>query len=140
MRETHAFLQELKLSLEFKEVAHKAARLAGYAVETDSDSPYGEEFDRRVNLLLVKLVIELSDPAYVTRTHHRRKLYSLGCHGPLCTKANRDRDRERYRKAHSAYGTRRNKRASEFDDLILDFISHRYEAHTQSETNGKVTP
>lgn len=38
---------------------------------------------------------ELENPEYITRKHHSRATYALGCHGPLCQKAERDRGRER---------------------------------------------
>jgi len=38
---------------------------------------------------------ELSDPEFGTRKHHSRATYALGCHGPLCRKAERDRGRSR---------------------------------------------
>jgi hypothetical protein len=36
---------------------------------------------------------ELSE--YPGRKHHSRGTYALGCHGPLCRKAERDRGRKR---------------------------------------------
>lgn len=38
---------------------------------------------------------ELEDPEYATRKHYSRATYALGCHGPLCRKAERDRGRGR---------------------------------------------
>lgn len=38
---------------------------------------------------------ELEDAEYATRKHHSRATYALGCHGPLCRKAERDRGRGR---------------------------------------------
>ena len=38
---------------------------------------------------------ELSDVEYSTRRHYSRATYALGCHGPLCRKAERDRGRGR---------------------------------------------
>lgn len=38
---------------------------------------------------------ELDDPEYATRSHYSRSTYALGCHGPLCTRAERDRGRRR---------------------------------------------
>jgi len=33
---------------------------------------------------------EILDEDFKTRSHLHRKTYEVGCHGPLCTKANRD--------------------------------------------------
>lgn len=38
---------------------------------------------------------ELEHPDYITRKHYSRATYALGCHGPLCRKAERDRGRAR---------------------------------------------
>lgn len=38
---------------------------------------------------------ELTDPKFGTRKHYSRVTYSLGCRGPLCKKAERDRARRR---------------------------------------------
>lgn len=38
---------------------------------------------------------ELGDPEFGTRKHHSRATYALGCNGPLCKKAERDRGRTR---------------------------------------------
>ena len=38
---------------------------------------------------------ELEDERYSGRSHYSRATYALGCHGPLCTKAERDRGRKR---------------------------------------------
>ena len=38
---------------------------------------------------------ELENPEFITRKHCSRATYALGCHGPLCQKAERDRSRER---------------------------------------------
>lgn len=38
---------------------------------------------------------ELEDPEFITRKHYSRATYALGCHGPLCRKAERDRGRLR---------------------------------------------
>lgn len=38
---------------------------------------------------------ELEDEEYATRKHYSRATYALGCHGPLCRKAERDRGRGR---------------------------------------------
>lgn len=38
---------------------------------------------------------ELEDERFTTRSHYSRATYALGCHGPLCRKAERDRGRKR---------------------------------------------
>ena len=38
---------------------------------------------------------ELLDPEFTSRSHYSRSTYALGCHGPLCRKAERDRGRHR---------------------------------------------
>lgn len=40
---------------------------------------------------------EIQDEEYINRTHGRRSTYAVGCHGPLCRKAERDRGRPRMR-------------------------------------------
>lgn len=44
------------------------------------------------------IFLELSDSEYITRQHHSRATYALGCRGPLCQKAERDRGRTRQQK------------------------------------------
>lgn len=41
--------------------------------------------------LITQLVNELTDPAFAGRKHYSRSTYKDGCHGPLCTKSERDR-------------------------------------------------
>jgi hypothetical protein len=50
------------------------------------------------------VVIELLDVRFVNRTHASRATYAIGCHGPLCRKAERDRGRPRQRAAKEAEG------------------------------------
>jgi hypothetical protein len=38
---------------------------------------------------------ELADTKFIGRKHYSRGTYALGCHGPLCKKAERDRGRVR---------------------------------------------
>lgn len=38
---------------------------------------------------------ELTNPEFISRKHCSRATYALGCHGPLCRKAERDRSRIR---------------------------------------------
>ena len=38
---------------------------------------------------------ELNDPRFATRMHYSRSTYAMGCHGPLCRRAERDRERKR---------------------------------------------
>ncbi len=41
--------------------------------------------------LVTLLVNELTDPEFEGRKHYSRSTYKDGCHGPLCTKSERDR-------------------------------------------------
>ncbi len=41
--------------------------------------------------LITQLVDELCDPRFEGRKHYSRSTYKDGCHGPLCTKSERDR-------------------------------------------------
>jgi len=59
---------------------------------------------------------ELLDEKFKTRTHLNRKTYEVGCHGPLCTKANRDFV---YRMSERDKITRH--RARRFDTALLFF-------------------
>lgn len=38
---------------------------------------------------------ELTEERFITRQHYSRSTYALGCRGPLCQKAERDRGRKR---------------------------------------------
>lgn len=51
---------------------------------------------------LADVFLELHDSRYVTRLHGSRSTYAIGCHGPLCKKAERDRGRRR--NEHTANG------------------------------------
>jgi hypothetical protein len=39
---------------------------------------------------------ELSDEEFIGQSHYDRNTYYNGCHGPLCTKAERDRAARKY--------------------------------------------
>lgn len=41
---------------------------------------------------------ELLDPRFNDKDHHDIRTYNRGCRGPLCKKASRDYQRDRYRK------------------------------------------
>lgn len=41
--------------------------------------------------LIGELVDELTNPEFKGRKHYSRSTYKDGCHGPLCTKSERDR-------------------------------------------------
>ena len=41
------------------------------------------------------ILAELTDEKYRSRKHYSRATYAIGCHGPLCQKAERDRGRKR---------------------------------------------
>lgn len=38
---------------------------------------------------------ELENPEYITRKHYSRSTYALGCHGPMCRRAETLRGRDR---------------------------------------------
>lgn len=40
---------------------------------------------------------ELADEEFTNRKHYSRSTYKDGCHGPLCTKAERDKAARRYK-------------------------------------------
>lgn len=44
------------------------------------------------------IVEELNDEKFISRQHYSRATYALGCHGPLCRRAERDRGRQRTQK------------------------------------------
>lgn len=71
---------------------------------------------------------ELSE--YPGRKHHSRGTYAIGCHGPLCRKAERDRGRKRTEtKALSngkPYSPNLDIRLEE--DILLDEIVEWYES------------
>lgn len=70
---------------------------------------------------------ELEDEEYVTRKHYSRATYALGCHGPLCRKAERDRGRGRTeRKAQDAGREYKPNPDIRLDDPALDEIVEWY--------------
>lgn len=50
------------------------------------------ELEREEN---ADIFLELNDSKYLSRQHYSRATYALGCHGPLCRRAERDRGRRR---------------------------------------------
>lgn len=133
MEELHKFLNEVRTSTEFQNMALRAAKEAGHNLSS-SDDALGDELNARLTLIISQVLFELSDGRFIGRTHHRRKLYNQDCRGPLCRKAERDRSRERYRTAHAESASRRqNKRASTFDDQVLEFVAKKYDARLEAE-------
>ena len=67
---------------------------------------------------------ELSHPDYASRSHYSRSTYALGCHGPLCRKAERDRGRGRNERRAKEDGReyRPNLDVRVEDDVLLDRI------------------
>lgn len=51
-----------------------------------------------------EVLAELEDPEYSTRSHYSRATYALGCNGPLCKRAERDRGRKRNEATAKAKG------------------------------------
>lgn len=72
------------------------------------------------------IISELEDLEYITRRHHSRATYALGCHGPLCRKAERDRgvSRNKQRAALESrpYIPQLEKRAGRERDELLDKV------------------
>ena len=50
------------------------------------------------------IFLELNDEKFISRQHYSRATYALGCHGPLCRKAERDRGRKRTEQKAAAKG------------------------------------
>lgn len=73
-------------------------------------------FERDMEKLWSDICFELTDTQFTRRTHHNRKTYQVGCHGPLCLKANRD---WAYRRA--SVGAPPATEARKYDLLILFF-------------------
>jgi hypothetical protein len=123
MLELHEFLSEIKASPEFRAAVFRAAVASGYDPKAGDES-IAEELEGRITVLIGQILFELSDETYRDRTHNRRKLYDEGCKGPLCLKAERDRSRKRYQKGNP--GASRNRRKSQIDDAVLNYICEQY--------------
>jgi len=136
VQELKEFLDQIRSSDEFRTVAVRAARMAGYDVNS-ADESISDVLDDRVTVILGQVLFELTDQRFIGRRHHRRKLYNQDCRGPLCRKVERDRSRVRYRKAHDASPKRYNKRASMFDDQILEHVAKKYNALIESNERQK---
>lgn len=132
LRHLYAFLEEVRLSIEFRTVATRAAKQSGYDLD---DELADEMLNKRTTLIIRQVMLELANDEFKGRTHHRRGLYNDGCHLPLCKKAERDRSRERYRRAHQINPRKYNKRSSLFDDQILEFIANKYELYVARRMN-----
>lgn len=67
---------------------------------------------------------ELEDEDYASRSHYSRSTYALGCHGPLCRKAERDRGRGRNERRAEDAGRdyRPNHEQRLEDDALLDQV------------------
>lgn len=127
MLELHEFLSEIKTSPEFRATVFRAAIASGYDPNAGDES-IAEELEGRITVLLGQILFELSDEQYRGRIHNRRKLYDEGCKGPLCLKAERDRSRRRYQKGNPSAG--RNRRKSQIDDVVLNYICDKYKECT----------
>ncbi len=76
------------------------------------------------------VIEELEDPEFSTRKHYSRATYALGCHGPLCGKAEKDRGRERNQERAEAEGReykpkeklRDTSRDEELDSIIEEYL------------------
>lgn len=61
---------------------------------------------------------ELTDEDFITRKHYSRSTYALGCRGPLCQKAERDRGRKRnQRRGGEKYRPKHDWRVSDLDGI-----------------------
>jgi hypothetical protein len=79
---------------------------------------------------MADVVTELSDPKFASRRHNSRATYALGCHGPLCGKAERDRGRSRNAKKATEAGRSYREGYRKYDrDALLDYIAewHKYD-------------
>lgn len=66
---------------------------------------------------------ELDNPNYLTRKHGSRATAALGCNGPLCRKAERDRQRERNERRAELAGREYNPRDRLWDrDELLEAV------------------
>lgn len=76
---------------------------------------------------------ELEDERFLTRKHYSRATYALGCHGPLCRKAETDRGRKRnqqraeedgreYRPIRNPLSARAER---EMDAIVQEYLSSR---------------
>ncbi len=74
---------------------------------------------------------ELTDPRFAHRLHHSRKTYTDGCHGPLCTKAERDQGRKRSEERAKAAGRTYSPResAAQRRDGLLELIASWHRHH-----------
>lgn len=76
---------------------------------------------------------ELENPEFASRKHYSRSTYALGCHGPFCRKAEKDRGRERNEDNAKAKGRayvpnhkiRKNERDELLEKLIEEYLSNR---------------
>lgn len=77
---------------------------------------------------------ELEDEDYATRKHYSRATYALGCHGPLCRKAERDRGRDRNAKRANSEGREYKPNSDvrlddpELDEIVEWYLDSRVEA------------
>lgn len=66
---------------------------------------------------------EIEDPRFATRRHGSRATSALGCSGPLCKKAERDRMRKRNEEKAKAAGREFRPRSRKYDrDALLEAV------------------
>lgn len=86
------------------------------------------------------VLAELKDPEFITRKHYSRATYALGCHGPLCGKAEKDRGRDRNKERAEAEGReykpkdklRDTSRDEELDNIIEEYLLSRLQLVEES--------
>lgn len=89
-----------------------------------------EELTELPAKLADEIVDEITDEQFTSRTHGTRSCHNAGCRGPLCTKFNRDRSRELYRKNNPDV-TRL--RAGSRDPALDGFLDAVIEAHVSDK-------
>lgn len=95
-----------------------------------------EYFDTECFVYWKKIIEELTDPTYVSRTHGNTGTHDKGCRGPLCRKGYREHPRRK--KAMSGYAPREQR----IYDPIIEYyalIAKKRIKETQSEILKELT-
>jgi hypothetical protein len=89
------------------------------------------ELPDEVKHLSVDILEELTDPKHIQRLHGKRGCYTAGCRGPLCKRADRLFNRQRYEEQRKAAGKpynpselRLDDRDDELDSALLVYMRH----------------
>lgn len=78
------------------------------------------------------IFFELNDSDYLTRQHYSRATYALGCRGPMCRKAEKDRGRRRNEIRATRQGRKyipKEEIRKTDRDALMDFIIHWHLTH-----------